>query len=366
MEYSKIARGTFSSTGAAKVIYLPFEPSIIKMINYSAAGTPTQNGVPFADWHVGMGQGYGVIQAFNATPVLTTDVMTSGGFSTFTAGSDLQYGAQIGITGITKASPAAVTTSSPHGYSTGDVVIFQGLYQSSTTGMPQICNMPFVITKTGASTFTIPWNTNQSNFTALSAGPTGAYVKKVLYPFLYAPGVSVITAITLGATTTIDTTAPHNLVVGQEVAFRIPASYGTIQLNSLPNTVIPGSPIYGFVTTVNSATEVVVNINSSAFTAFNSNQTVASVPGLSFPQMVAVGDVNTGGVAYSGGLYYPSPVINSLSTMNGPAISGAYVNNTRRGFVIGAGAGATLSSTVLVGANGNAIYWEAMYTDMVV
>lgn len=363
-EYSRIARGTFVSTGAAQTIYLPFQPNLIKLTNYTAAATPAQNGVPFANWDVGMGQGGGIMQIFNATPVLTTDNITTNGFSTFSAGLDFQFGAQIQISGITKASPAVVTTASNHGYSTGDVVLFQGLYQSSTTGMPQICNIPFVITVTGATTFTIPWNTNQSNYTALSASPSGAFVKKVLYPFLYAPGWGVITAITTGSTTVITTTAPHNLVAGQEVAFRIPSVWGTVQLNSLPNNTIPGSPIYGYVTTVNSSVQVTVNINSSSYTAFNTNQTVASVPGLSFPMIVAVGDVNTGGLTYSGGNLYPSPLVNAVSTMNGPAIAGAFVNNTRQGFIIGAGTAVTLTSAVLVGATSDVIYWEACLSDM--
>lgn len=363
-EYNRMARGVFTSTGAAQVIYLPFQPNFIEMINYSACGTPAQNGVPFAYWDVSMGNGGGVIQAFNATPVLTTDVMSAGGFSTFSAATALQYGAQIQVASITKASPAVVTTGAAHGYATGDVVIFQGLYQSATTGMPQICNIPFAITVTGATTFTIPWDTNQSSYTALSASPTGAYVKKVLYPFLYSPETSYISAITTGTTTTITTTAPHNLVVGQEVAFRIPSGWGTTQLNSLPNTLIPGSPIYGIVTTVGSTTSVVVNIDSSAYTAFNSNPTVASVPGLSHPQMIAVGDINAGGWPYSGTDLYPSPTVNGTTTINGPTIYGSFVNNTRQGFIIGAGSGATLTSTVLVGANGNVIKWRAYLTDI--
>jgi len=364
-EYSRIATGSFTSTGAAKAIYLPFAPSSVKVWNYSSFATPAQNGVPEGYWNSGMGQGYAVINAFDATPVLTTDVITSNGISTFDAGLSFQYGAQIAISGITKAAAGVVTTGSAHGYSTGDVVMFQGLYQSSTTGMPQICGMPFVITVTGATTFTIPWNTNQSNYTALSGSPSGAYVKKVLYPFLYAPGVSFITAITTGSTTTIDTTAPHNMVVGQEVAFHIPTSWGTIQLNENNNTVIPSSPVYGYVVSVTDSNTVVVNINSTGYTAFDSDQTVAAVKaGLSFPQMVAVGDVNTGGVAISAGSpLYPSPSVNGVSTINGPAIQGSFVNNTRQGFIIGAGLGATLTSAALIGANGNVLYWEAMYPD---
>ncbi len=206
------------------------------------------------------------------------------------------------------------------------------------------------------------WNGNQSNYTALSGSPTGAFVKKVLYPSLYVPGVSIIEAITTGSTTTIVTTAPHNLVVGQEVAFRIPTVWGTTQLNSLPNSTIPGSPIYGYVITVTDARTVVVNINSTGYTAYNSNQPVASVPGLSFPQMVAVGDINTGGVQISSGspLYPPPKFLQENgsfeSTINGPAIQGAFVNNTSQGFILGAGLAVAAQAAQV-------IYWRAFLHD---
>ena len=364
-EYSRIATGSFTSTGAAKAIYLPFAPTSVKVWNYSSFATPANHGVPRGYWNSGMGQGYAVIDVFNSTPVLSTDVITSNGISTFNAGLSLQYGPQLQISGITKANPAVVTTASAHGYSTGDVVVFQGLYQSSTTGMPQLSGIPFVITVTGSTTFTIPWNTNQTSYTALSGSPSGAYVKKVLYPFLYAPGVSMISAISTGTTTTITTSAPHNLVVGNQVAFHIPSAWGTTQLNELPNAQIPGSPIYGYVISVGSSTQVTVNINSTGYTAFSTNQTVAQVQaGLTPAQMVAVGDVNTGGVQISSGsALYPSPVVNGVSTINGPAIQGSFVNNTRQGFIIGAGVGATDTSASLIGANGNVLYWEAMFFD---
>jgi hypothetical protein len=362
-EYSRVTKGSFTSTGAAKAVYLPFQPDAVEFWNFSAAGTPAQNGVPYAYWDVQMGQGTATAQYFNATPVLSTGNVTANGISTFAAGQMLQFGTRQQVVSSTKANPASFEVTG-HGYSTGDVVMFQGLYQSATTGMPQMDGIPFAITVTDANNFTVPWNSNQSNYTALAASPSGAYVKKVLYPYLYAPGVSFISAITTGSTTTIDTTSAHNLVVGQEVAFRIPEEWGTTQLNSLPNVTIPGSPVYGYVISVTDSNTVVVNINSSSYTAFNSNQTVASVPGLSFPQMVAVGDVNTGGVQISSGSpLYPSPVVNGVSTINGPAIQGAFVNNTRQGFVIGAGALTGLASTVLVGANGNVIYWRAYLSD---
>jgi len=363
-EYSRIAKGNFVSTGAAKAVNLPFQPDAVEFWNYTAAGTPAANGVPYAYWDASMGQGFATAEYFNATPVLSSGNVIVNGISTFSAGIALQFGPLQQIVGITKANPASVNVVG-HGYSTGDVVIFQGLYETQyTTGMPQIDGMPFVVTVVDANNFTINWNTNQSNYTALVGSPPGAYVKKVLYPYLYVPGVSFISAITLGSTTTISTTTAHNLVVGQEVAFRIPSVYGTVQLNSLPNILIPGSPMYGYVVSVPSSNSVVVNINSTNYTAFNSNQTVASVDGLSFPQMVAVGDVNTGGTQISAGSQlYPSPVVNGVTSIGGPAIQGAYINNTSQGFVIGVGSLVGLASTSLVGASGNVIYWRAYLSD---
>jgi hypothetical protein len=371
-EYSKMARGRFTSTGAAKIINLPFVPDYVELVNVSAATTPANNGVPFASWDASDGQGTAIAQYFNATPVLSSGAVTANGISTFSAGLMLQYGASQSVGVITKASPAVVTVTA-HGYASGDVVVFSNLYETSTTGMPQICGIPFTITVIDANSFSIPWNTNQSNYTAISGAATGIpTVKKVLYPFLYAPGVNIISAITTGSTTTIDTTSAHNFVVGQEVAFRIPSQWGTIQLNSLPNTTIPGSPIYGYVVSVTDYNTVVVNISSTSYTAFNSNQTVASVPGLSFAQIEAVGDVNTGGVQISSGsALYPPPFTRpigttTVNTINGPAIQGAFFNNTSQGFIIGAGALTGLASTSLVGANGNVIRWRAFLHDIFV
>lgn len=363
-EYSRLAKGRVSSAGGSTLVSLPFIPDYVELINYTAADTPTSGGVPFAWWDANMGQGYAVYQTFNATPVLTSNVATSGGITTVSGGQMLQYGAPIAISTVTKSATPTITTSSPHGLVSGNVVVFQGLYQSATTGMPQICGIPFSIAVTGATTFTIVWNTNQSNYTAYNlAGPASstAYVRQVLYPSLYDPGVSFITAIFTGTTTVIETTAPHGLQVGQEVAFRIPSVWGTYQLNSLPNTLIPGSPVYGFVTAVGGSRLVTVNINSSSYTAFNSNQSVSSVPGLDYAQILAVGDVNTGFGANSSAPSYPSPTtysgygLTATSTSGSPAILGAYINATFQGFIIG---------SAIAGNANDVLYYRAMLHDI--
>jgi len=369
-EYSRIARGSFVSTGSAQAVYLPFAPDVVKMYNYSSFATPAQHGIPEAYWSSQMGQGYAAVKLFNATPVLTTDVVTANGVSTFSAGQLLQYGPKIQIVSATAANPIVFTVAA-NTFVVGDVVIFEGLYQSSTTGMAQICGMPFVVSAATATTFSVVYPGNGSNFTALTGSPAGAFVRKVLYPFLYEPGVSFIGAITLGATTaTITTTAPHCYTVGQAVGFRIAPAYGTVELNALPNASIPGSPKYYYVSGVTSNTQFVIQaMGASGFTAFNANQPITSVPGLDFPQVFAMGDVNTGGIPFSGGALYPSPkfpTFAGVSSIGGPAIQGAFVNNTYSGFAIGAGATATDASAVLVGAAGNVIYWDAYLMDLTV
>ncbi len=363
-EYSRLASGQVTSTGGNTVVVVPFVPNFIEIFNATRAAAAS--GVTRASWLTDMGQGAAFVVTTSAGPADGTSFITSAtgtGFTTIQAGLSLQYGASQLVTSISKASPGVVTTTSPHGLVSGNVVVFQNIAQTSSTGMQQIAGIPFVVTVTGASTFTIPWNTGQSNYTAISGGGlnTLAAFKKVLYPALYAPGTAFISAITTGATTAITTTSPHNFQVGQEVAFRIPTAWGTSQLNSLPNVLIPGSPVYGFVTAVGSSTTLTVNINSSAYTAFNSNQPFASYPGEFFPQVLAVGDANTGFGANSNAPNSPSPTLfngfstSATSTINGPALLGAYFNATFQGFVIGSGVAGTAADT---------IFWLAYMHDL--
>lgn len=382
-EYSKMAKGKFTSTGGAKVINLPFQPDFVEMWNFTAMATPANHGIPRAVWDSNMGQGFALVDIFNSTPVLTTGRVLTNGISTFSGGLSLQYGPVYQHTGstdfsITAANPPVVTTTTAHGLTSGDVVIFSNLAQTSTTGMQQMSGIPFTVTVTSTTQFSVPWDASGSNYTAFNSATSTSNVgsfKKVLYPYLYFPGQAVISAITLGTTTTVDTTSAHNFVVGQEVALRIPSTWGTTQLNSLPNTTIPGSPIYGYVIAVTDYNTVVLNIDSSAYTAFVPNQTFAGTPGRTFAQIVAVGDVNTGGVQISANsALYPPPYYSPIGTtrvdtINGPAIQGAYVNNTSQGFVIGignakVGAAAVDTSSFLVGAAEDVIYWRAFLHDL--
>jgi len=370
-EYSRLARGSFTSTGAAQIINLPFQPSYVEYFNFSLANTAaTSQNVISGKWQYPMAQNSAVIEGYNATPTLIYDTVSVGGISTFSAGQMLQFGAAKQIVASTKGTTTSFQVTA-HGYKEGDVVLFEGLFQSSTTGMPQMNGIPFtVITRTDANNFIVNWNSNNAAYTNLAGSPASAKVKQILYPFLYFPGTSVISAITTGTTTTIDTAEAHNFVVGQQVAFHIPSQWGTVELNTIPNNLTPGSPVYAYVIAVTDFNTFVVNVDSSAYTAYTTNIAVTAVPGLSFPQVCAVGDVNTGGVQISSGsALYPPPYSVGIgttrtNTINGPAVLGSFVNNTSQGFIIGAGAGTVLTTANIVGVAGNIIYWRAQLADI--
>lgn len=375
-EYSRVAKGHFTSTGSAQVINLPFQPQRVEMWNYTLANTAaTSQNIISAVWDVSMGQGQAVIQGYNATPALIYDVVPTNGISSYEGGLALQYGPLVllgGSGGIAKTSATVLTVTSTavHNLVAGDWVVFQNLYETSTTGMQQIAGIPFEVQSvTSTTVFTISWVGNSSNLTAIDGSATGAAgFKQILYPVLYAPGVAVPWSIALSnGVVTVTTTAPHNFQIGQEIAFRLPSQYGAGELNEMTSVLVPGRPRYFYVTSV---TRDSFTFNfSGTLTAFSVNTTFASFVGNTFPMVVAVGDINTGGLAYSGGNLYPSPQVypgynqTLTSTINGPAIQGAYINNTSQGFVIGGGAGRVLTTGSLVGANTNVIYWTAYLMD---
>jgi len=114
----------------------------------------------------------------------------------------------------------------------------------------------------------------------------------------YQPSRFIISAITRGQTTTITTSADQNYVVGQLVRLLIPGTYGTIQLNGRQ----------GYVISVPSTTQVVVDIDSSFMDAFISSSATTKA------QILAIGDGNSG-------------VTNSSGRINqGTYILGSFIN----------------------------------------
>lgn len=133
-----------------------------------------------------------------------------------------------------------------------------------------------------------------------NSGPNAPERNPPIEPENFQPSRFVISAITLGSTTTVTTEEDHNYIIGQLVRTLIPPTYGTRQLNEQTSYVI----------SIPADDQVVLNINSIAYDTFISSPTY----GPTEPQIVAVGDVSSGIISSTG------------SSIPSTSIPGAFIN----------------------------------------
>lgn len=103
----------------------------------------------------------------------------------------------------------------------------------------------------------------------LPGGPTPPYNNPPIQPQFYQPRRFVISDITLGTTTIVQTTENMDYVIGQLVKIMIPPLYAAFQLNNSE----------GYVISLPSPNEVEIDMNSSGSNAFISNPITASITG---------------------------------------------------------------------------------------
>lgn len=137
--------------------------------------------------------------------------------------------------------------------------------------------------------------------TAFNSGPLAPERNPPIEPQYFQPSRFVISDITLGTTTTITTSVDNNYVVGQLIRLVIPSQYGTRKLNEQQAYVID----------VPASDEVTLNIDTSiGYDAFISSPVGAT----NDPQIMSIGDVNSGQINASGPrtttTYIPGSFIN--------------------------------------------------------
>jgi len=120
----------------------------------------------------------------------------------------------------------------------------------------------------------------------LMFGPIAPENNPAIDPQFYKPRGFDIAAITNGQSTLVTTTVNHDYVVGQQVRLLISQLYGERQLNEQ----------VGFVNSIPASNQVIVDIDSSFFDIFVSNPT----SGTTQPQIIAIGDLNTGTINSQG------------------------------------------------------------------
>lgn len=117
--------------------------------------------------------------------------------------------------------------------------------------------------------------------------PISAYQNPPINPQYFRPRNYIITAIVLGPTTAITTSVNHDYVIGQLTRLIIPNGYGSTGLNEQ----------VGYVISIPAANQVILDLNSqnqSAFISASLEQT---------PQILAIGDINSGAINRFGRAY---------------------------------------------------------------
>lgn len=280
-----VLSGSFStpaSGNAAQTLKLPFIPDIFEIwIQGNSSGdnwtsTASPGPVKYAVWQTGMAVGSAMCTAnTNGAATDTSTFLTSGGVTPVTSAANL-YGASQGGSGITKASPAVMTLTNSNVYNTGDVVLLE-----STTGALQFSGIPWVVSKTGATTYNLGLSGNLFDSTGFAAAATNVVARQLLFPTAFTPYVSYIVSLTTGATTTVVTSAPHGLSAGDFVRLVIPSPWGTTQISGQQGQVISVSA---------NGLSFVVGINSSAASAFAFPTTAQAGAGVTWPQVIPFGD----------------------------------------------------------------------------
>ena len=118
-EYSRMVKGNYVVSGgtlgvsapSVKYINLPFQPDYVQLINWTQAITPANHGIPFAFWDASVNVTVSavvynptVVQRFNGTPVLTTDLVLTNGISVFSGGLSQQFGTAQQVVASTKGT----------------------------------------------------------------------------------------------------------------------------------------------------------------------------------------------------------------------------------------------------------------------
>jgi len=241
--------------------YLAHAATAIKSVGYASA--------PAGSAYVSTGSG--------ANPnVMTDTILLTAGFTFLADSGDQTPGpAVVNAAGITAATPAVASTTTP--LAIGDIA---RVYNS--TGMLQISGMDFTVTAIAAG---VSQTYGFLPAVGFAAPATAHTFRKIPFDARFYPRRRFVTAISAATSAVIQLSVLHDFVVGEQVRISVPAAFGMTQMDGQLATITAVTNTIG--TGTNSIT---VNVDSSAFTAFAFPTTAIAGTGITFAQVVPVGE----------------------------------------------------------------------------
>lgn len=300
--------GTFTSDGATKNLSLPSGYTSFNMINITDLGSSAANtNVMRAQGTSSMPAGYGLYNPkTSGAATLALEVSTAtGGFTFISDSASRLNGAAVATSGtdINQANPAVVQT----GTTTNLVDTVSVVRMINNTGMLQVSGMDFTVGTIVASTSFQLKYLDSSGFAAAS---TAGFYRIINADPRFYPRARYITAISLATSAVITLSVTHGYTVGQSVRFNVPSAFGMTEINGL----------LGNITAISTANNTItVDIDSSGFTAFAFPTSAVAAAGVTFAQVVPVGEA----------------AINSVSQPYGNLLDDATDNVSYTGISIG-------------------------------
>ena len=277
MDGTIIQQGTFTQPAIAtdKILEIRSDVDWIRVLNLTQADAANMNSGYEFYWQRGMPLATpGVVYyhpaadqtcAVNALTAATGFTLVDSSLQTISAG--------VAYTAVSGATPPVVSAATAI-LNNGNVVrMINGV------GSQQLSGMDFTIGNINPGvTFELSYG---PTIVAAAASGANAVYRRIYYDPVYYPPYRFITNITRAVQAVVTLSVTHGYTVGEVVGFRVPASYGMVEMNNLRGTV----------TAINLVTNTItVDIDSSAFTAFAFPLTGAQP--FSHAVVVPVGEMN--------------------------------------------------------------------------
>ena len=252
MNNTTIHQGSFTSTGANKIIKVRSGIDWFRVINLTQSAA-TNNGYGF-EYYWQKGMGTTAIMKYHPAGDHTVAVNSQASALNIIDSSNYPLGTEYSVTAGTNATRPVYSTGTTTGLTAGAIVRLRGTDHTNLNGKDfSIDNV------VGSTSFRLA-NT-LATAPGVIAGASGYY--RIVAPNievyrLFHPSHREIANITQASSAVITTLVDHGYVAGQKVRFKVPDDFGMTDIDGLTGTI-----------TATSTSTITVDIDSSSFTAFN-------------------------------------------------------------------------------------------------
>jgi hypothetical protein len=276
--------GSFTSDASSQIIDLNplhnvLSVDLANITKFGSAAASTE--VMTAHWELGYTNGWALrqLKTNGAATLQIPSMVTTLGISVLDT-ADQTPGPLVATgTAISQAATAVVSDASTTTLTANSTVV----RMINTTGMLQIAGMDFTVGTVNAG---VSFQLRYLDSSGFGAAATNADWRIVPFDPQFYPRRRYITGITQAASAVITMSVAHEFSVGETVRiFNPDSNFGMGQINGQLGTITA--------VTTGATNTITVDIDSSAYSAFAFPTSAVAAAGITFPQVIPVGDPNS-------------------------------------------------------------------------